>query len=1165
MNRTEQYLKIFLVLFLLVTLPAIVISSQHRVPQQYRTIQSAINTSKAGDTVLVEHGIYFENIVINKNITLASRFIVDQDASHISNTIIDGSKPLDSLKASCIYIYGKTDSNCVIIGFTIRRGLGTFVHAPIEEGIDPTVLGVTEDWIGGGGIFMNNAGARIAYNVITENKLSTRIKNNFTYGAGIAANDSTFGKHLPSPFVIEHNTVCDNISSGIYAEGAGINVWQPGIIRHNTIIRNKTFSSTRSTGGGVAMGVIGNYDLIADGNYICNNTAGIGGGMLITTGTFRRGRSIVTNNIIANNKAFEVGGAANIAEGAYTLFVNNTIVGNKAMASGGGLNVTVGSHATLVNNIIWRNETEQISMWGDVQAITNDIEGGFPGRNNIHDDPKFLFDDSLFQLLPNSPCLGTGTDSIRIFQHQFPIPDYDFAGHRRPFPHKTSRDIGARESSFELPSISTDILLERISTLDSRVKLTMIIKQSALGERDVMTSEITRAGKMIATLIVNDTLQSIVDPEISMPQFTLPPGDNLIELEIIGKGINKPKGINVFFWLEGFDPHVSRLRKNIGVAFNYYANLKPGKYKLIFQPQDQENIIGHTNRVAVEIIVPPYWYQQWWAYGVYAIVVIGIAYGFYRVQVNRLQLKQTVLKEHLNTEKAEELSKLKSRFLANVSHEFRTPLSLILGPIEFLLSKKNDPECVEQLSIVQRNAQRLMRLIELLLQFSRAESGTIKLAVAHEDVVPILRRFTGYFSSPAAKKQIEIKFVPEQEHIAGLIDKEKIEHIVQNCISNAVKFTLPGGAVNVRVRVENNDMIISVNDTGVGIAPEHLSHIFDRFYRVDTMHKTEGTGIGLSLSKELAEIHHGSIRIESALGKGTTVTVRIPLSGYSDSEKVALSPEISAIQESKHDYSDSKQTVVDDKEQPIILIAEDNEDARLFIRTQLARQYTIIEVEDGMDALNKTKFQIPDLVISDVMMPRKNGLELCKELKEDERTSHIPIILLTALADREDKLKGLTTGADDYLVKPFDAQELLTRVKNLLDNRKKIRQAYGKTVELKPGEVFVTSVDEAFLQKAIGIITSHISESEFGVETFAHEIFLSRTQLQRKLKAITNLAPSDFIRQLRLQRAKELLEKNTGTVAEIADQVGFNNHSYFSKCFQEQYGILPNQIRTQIK
>lgn len=660
----------------------------------------------------------------------------------------------------------------------------------------------------------------------------------------------------------------------------------------------------------------------------------------------------------------------------------------------------------------------------------------------------------------------------------------------------------------------------------------------------------------------NKQLQLSSSPEL-LREIIFNHDDNVFSISYSALSYEQYAFNQYAYKLEGFDKdwvYCGSRREAI------YTNLDPGRYTFRVIGSNHDNVWNGEGATLSIIVLAP-WYQQWWAYCIYAIVFLGMVVSVNWVRMNRFRLEQQVLAEHLQAEKLSEMNSMKSRFLANVSHELRTPLSLILGPIEYLRSRQNDTEYDEQLGIVQRNAQRLLRLIELLLQYSRLESGTIKLTVAQEDVIVILRRLTGYFSSPAAKKQIEVRFIAEQENIFGLVDAEKIEHILQNCISNAIKFTPPGGTVEVGGRVINNELIISVKDTGIGIAPEHLSRVFNRFYRVDTTHKTEGTGIGLSLSKELAEIHHGTMHIESEFGKGTTVTVHIPLSGYSDSEITAKTTEAQAKREPIYDSSSTgvMESLVDTEEQPVILIAEDNEDSRLFIRTQLAKQYTILEAEDGVDALNKTKFQIPDLVISDVMMPKKNGRELCKELKQDERTSHIPVILLTALAEKEDKIEGLRVGADDYLVKPFDAQELLTRVRNLLENRKKIRESYGRIVHIKPGEVSVTSVDEVFLQKAIGIITSHISESEFGVETLAHEIFLSRTQLQRKLKAITNMTPSDFIRQLRLQRAKELLEKNAGTVAEIADQVGFNNHSYFAKCFQEEFGMLPNQIRTQIK
>ena len=656
----------------------------------------------------------------------------------------------------------------------------------------------------------------------------------------------------------------------------------------------------------------------------------------------------------------------------------------------------------------------------------------------------------------------------------------------------------------------------------------------------------------------NETVLPSTLPEL-IHEIILEHDESVMAISFSALSYEKYVNNQYAYMLEGFDKtwnYCGTKREAI------YTNLDPGKYTFRVKGSNHDGVWSVQDATLSIIVLAP-WYQQWWAYGLYMILFLSVITSLYRVRVNRFKLEQKVIVEHLQAEKLSELNAMKSRFLANVSHELRTPLSLILGPINSLLAKNPDKESKENLGIIERNAQRLLRLIELLLQFSRLEAGTINLRVAYEDVVSLLRRITGYFSSPAAKKQIEMKFIAEQENINGLVDAEKIEHILQNCISNAIKFTPSGGTIKVSVRTENNDLVFSTNDTGEGIAPEHLPHVFERFYRVDPTHKTEGTGIGLSLSRELAEIHHGSMHIESELGKGTIVTVRFPLSGYNDSEIVTKANEDSTGQNHIRPLPSpiATESIVTTEELPIILIAEDNEDARAFMRTQLVNHYTILEAEDGLDALNKTKFQIPDLVISDVMMPKKDGRELCKELKQDERTSHIPVILLTALAEKEDKIEGLNVGADDYLVKPFDSLELLTRVKNLLENRKKLREAFGKTVQLKPGEISVTSLDNQFLQKSIDVVSVHLSDPSFGVDTFAHEIFLSRTQLHRKLKAITNLSATDFIRHLRLQRAKELLEKNSGTVAEIADAVGFTNHSYFAKCYYEEFGLLPNEVR----
>lgn len=596
--------------------------------------------------------------------------------------------------------------------------------------------------------------------------------------------------------------------------------------------------------------------------------------------------------------------------------------------------------------------------------------------------------------------------------------------------------------------------------------------------------------------------------------------------------------------------------------FINYANLSPGEYLFRVKASNNDGIWNEQGTTLSIVVLAP-WYQRWWAYGLYTIVFLGMVMSIYRVRINRLKLEHRVLVEHLQAEKLSEMNSMKSRFLANVSHELRTPLTTIIGPVDQLSAIHADSQTQEHLGMIKRNAHRLLRMIDLLLQFSKAESGALKLAVQKTSVISHLRRITSYFTSAAAKKEIQIQFAAPEGTIEGYLDVEKIEHIVQNIISNAIKFTSSGGVISVDVSVVRDELIISVRDTGEGISQEHLPHIFDRFYRVDATHKQEGIGIGLSLTKELVEIHHGSISSQSTVGVGTTFVVKIPLVGYADNE--IRSHPIEERQTTDDGRIPSALVPTSprppiDHDKTIILIAEDNDDTRSLIVSQLSRDYSVVEAVDGRDARSKAQFQIPDLVISDVMMPDMDGYELCRSLKQDERTSHIPIILLTALADRDDKIEGLQTGADDYLIKPFDAKELSVRIKNLIENRKKMREAFSRSSVFPQLSPPGSSVDQQFINKAIATVHKHLSNESYDTDQFSKEMFLSRAQLHRKLRAVSDLSATEFIRRTRLHYAKELLEKKAGTIAEIADKVGFSNHSYFARCFKEQFGVLPSEI-----
>jgi len=559
--------------------------------------------------------------------------------------------------------------------------------------------------------------------------------------------------------------------------------------------------------------------------------------------------------------------------------------------------------------------------------------------------------------------------------------------------------------------------------------------------------------------------------------------------------------------------------------------------------------------------------------------------------------------EHFQKEHLAEVDRLKSRFFANISHEFRTPLTLILGPIQKWRDKAQEEDLEKDMGMAERNANRLLRLINQLLDLSKLEAGAMKLRATRMNIVPLVKGIAYSFESSAGIRGVDLDVRVDQEEIEVYCDRDMVEKILSNLLSNAFKFTSEGGSVRVSLRgvppgmtmkqsdfrqeerllqqtEPRNDMVmsgyaeVSVADTGIGIPPEQLDKVFDRFYQVDASQtrEHEGSGIGLALVKELVELHHGTIHVQSEVGKGTTFTVRLPLGRdhLKDDEivetPVSVEPTVREAGGALVDKSGGgpKEEVEPEKEEgenPIVLVVEDNADVRTYIKDYLVPVYQVTEARDGAEGIEKAQEVIPDLIISDVMMPKKDGYEVCRTLKLDEKTSHIPIILLTAKAASENKIEGLEIGADDYLIKPFEPKELLARVKNLINLRRKLRERFKVSVPLRPGEIAVTSMDDAFLKRVMAAVEQHIADEDFHVEGLGAEVGLSRVQLHRKLTALTNQGPGEFIRYIRLHRAMELLQKGAGTVSEVAYNVGFSDPSYFSRCFHKQFGKVPTDVK----
>ena len=521
-----------------------------------------------------------------------------------------------------------------------------------------------------------------------------------------------------------------------------------------------------------------------------------------------------------------------------------------------------------------------------------------------------------------------------------------------------------------------------------------------------------------------------------------------------------------------------------------------------------------------------------------------------------------------------EMDELKNRLYSNITHELRTPLTLILGPLEQMLSSETEKvPSRKQVKMMRKNANSLLNLVNQMLDLNKIDAKSMKLELVGEDINKFLRTRFAAFASLAEQKSITYQFSLLNEKNIRIFDSSKLEKIINNLVSNAVKFTGKNGKISCFTTFSKPDTLeLIVEDDGKGIPKDELNKIFNRFHQVKTSDETIniGTGIGLSLTKELVELMHGKITVESEVGKGSKFTVILPL-GTShlnyDEFQMVQNLNLSVLENHKNtetddiaadSHTDANQINVNNN-LPHILIVEDHADIREFIAENLQDSFYVEQAENGKSGLEIAVKTIPDLVITDIVMPEMDGTELCIKLKTDEKTSHIPVVMLTGKSGIDDRLKGLETGADAYLTKPFNIKELRLQAVKLIEQRKKLRERFTRELHLEPRDIAVTSADEKFIIRAMEIIEKNIDNSEFEVRQFEEEMFMSRMQLFRKIKALTNQTPGDFIRTIRLKRAASLIKQNFGNIAQITYEVGFNNPSYFAKCFKDLYGVLPSE------
>lgn len=597
--------------------------------------------------------------------------------------------------------------------------------------------------------------------------------------------------------------------------------------------------------------------------------------------------------------------------------------------------------------------------------------------------------------------------------------------------------------------------------------------------------------------------------------------------------------------------------------FAHFTHLEPGRYVLLAEGNNGEGDWQPLSQPIALIIRPPWW-RSLPAYIIYSLFITGLVWQAYRFQVRRVKIREQLAFEHRETQRLKALEQMKSNFFNNITHEFRTPLALILEPARRIRTQSEEAVTIAHAQRIETNSLRLLDMVNQLLDLAKLESGSMTTDFRRGDLEEASREWVQAFLPLADQRGIQLSFDAKGLPSAFVFDLKKTELIINNLISNALKFTSQGGKVKVSLtRSEyQNGVEIKVSDTGVGISGKDMLRIFDRFYQADNAayQQVKGSGIGLALSKELAELLGGRLSVESHLGQGSVFTLFLP-------EAVAGANH-EAIQKVEKNEAAASTSLshADEMDKPLALLVEDNAELRAFVQECIGDRWQVVEASNGAEGIEKARLLIPDIVISDVMMPHKNGFEVCEILKKDELTAHIPIILLTAKSAVDSKITGLSLGADDYLTKPFNTEELLARMANLIEQRRRIRLKYAhENYSSGPAGMpkHITELDRDFIQRFMTLVEQHLSDESISVEDLARQMLLSRVQLHRKMKALTDQNVSDFVRDYRLDRAMAMLRNKEGLVYEVAYKVGFGSEKYFSRAFKEKFGISPSQVSSE--
>lgn len=672
--------------------------------------------------------------------------------------------------------------------------------------------------------------------------------------------------------------------------------------------------------------------------------------------------------------------------------------------------------------------------------------------------------------------------------------------------------------------------------------------ENILAERmffDVLLTDLKVSHKSI--VVDDDSEDPLLKTALHLTdEIKLKYNQNSFSIEFAALNFFHPERTRFRYMLEGFNNEWIEVGASNRLAT--YTNLNYGNYKFKIYASASDGFWDESNCISLNIIVEPPFYATTVAYFIYFIFFTILIYLLISTIRRREEIKFKRQREIDEHKRRHEIDSIKLRLFTNISHEFRTPLTLILTPVENLLNDVSNEPIKNQLLTIKRNGQRLLTLINQLLDFRKIEAVGTTLKYSEDDIIAFIKNSTHNFQDLFETKKIEFEFITNTNKLIMQFDKDKIDKIISNLLSNAYKFTSENDKISLELYYDKQKrkesiLYIKVRDNGVGIPTEYHNKIFDRFFQVEKDNYNQlGSGIGLSITKEYVKAHSGEIKVNSILGKGTVFTISLPTEIKNEIiEKVV---EIDEVADS------SKST---------ILIVEDSKELRHYIRDNFQNRYSIIEAENGLEGVEKAKISLPDIIISDIMMPEMNGIEMCKNLKNDDKTKHIPIILLTANDSREDELEALEAGAEDYITKPFNLEALNIKINNIISLREEQieKENQKQLLNIEPKKIEVTPVDEKFMNKITSIIEKNMANPNFSVAMLSDIAGVSRGHLYNKIVAITGETPTYLIRTMRVKRAAQYLEKSQLTVSEIAYKVGFNEPKYFSKYFKEEYGISP--------